>query len=629
MKLRKLLLYATIVFMSIFTIHNVTQASITFKDLSTTHPQYNEINYLVNAGVINGVPVNGQIYFKAENSVTRSEVAKMVVLAAGYTSKTVTKSSFSDVPMDVMTGYIERAVELGFMSPTATGKFSPYVPIKRDEMSKVLALAFKLDVTSTQNLAIPFTDVSKSNSYYPYIAALYYNGITNGIGFNQYGVNQSVRRDSFATFVARTKEERFALAKPTLGVAAPDESTATARIYVTAEELNVRTQPSNSGDIIGKVNTGDKLWGFAVEGNWVKVAFEGRTGYVSKTYIKFIDTEGMTFDLSKSEKKALASKAVVYRGASSSAKVITTLQAGSQINIYGTRGDWAVTDVNGIPGYILVSSLVNNSASVQPTTPSVQPTTPAVTVGRVTVDSLNIRQSATTSSAIVGKVKENDIVNVHSIDGWWAQVSSNGISGYVHKTYLHLMNTKGSTMQNRIIVLDAGHGGSDPGATNGSVHEKDVVLDVTKRLQLLLEQAGAKVILTRNRDTFVSLNERPNIAVRNFGELFISIHTNSHGNTTALGAETYYNSNLNTNLSEEISLAKYINNEIVSNASMVNRGVKYGNLAVIRSIEMPAILVELGFLSNPSDFEKLTSNEYLQIFAQSIYNGIESFYSYK
>ena len=165
MRLLKLLLSIAIVFVTIFTIDNVTQASITFKDLSTSHPQYKEINYLVDAGVINGIPINGQLYFKAEKTVTRSEVAKMVVLAAGYTSKNVTKSSFSDVPMNVMTGYIERAVELGFMSPTAKGKFSPNEPIKRDEMSKALALAFKLDVTSTQNLAIPFTDVSKSNSY--------------------------------------------------------------------------------------------------------------------------------------------------------------------------------------------------------------------------------------------------------------------------------------------------------------------------------------------------------------------------------------------------------------------------------------------------------------------------------
>ncbi len=626
MRIHKLLLSIAIVFVSIFAIHNVAQASITFKDLTTSHPQYQEINYLVNTGVINGIPINGEIYFKAGKSVTRSEVAKMVVVAAGYTPKTVTQSSFSDVPMNVMTGYIERAVELGFMSPTSKGKFSPNEAIKRDEMSKVLALAFNLDVKSTQNLAIPFTDISKSNSYYPYVAALYYNGITNGVGNNRYGVNELVRRDSFATFVARTKEERFALPKPTLGVAAPEESSATARIYVTVNSLNVRTHPSTSGSIIGKVNTGDKLWAFAVEGDWVKVAFEGRTGYISKSYIKFIDAAGMTFDLSKSEKKVLASNAVVYRGKDTNTKIITTLQAGHQINVYGTNGNWAVTDVNGIPGYILASTLTG-SVTPPSTSPSTPPSTPATTVGRVTVDSLNIRQSAVTTATVVGKVKKGDIVNVHSISGWWAHVSINGISGYVHKTYLHLMNTTGTAVHNRIIVLDAGHGGSDPGATNGSVYEKNIVFDVTKRLQHLLEQAGAKVVLTRNGDTFIPLNERPNIAVNNFGEMFISIHTNSFGDSSALGVETYYNSNTNVNLTEELSLAKYINNEIVSNLDMVNRGVKYGNFTVIRQIEMPAILVELGFISNPSDLAKLTSSEYLQTFAQSIYNGIESFYS--
>jgi len=636
-RLLKLLLSIAIVFVSVVSIHNITEASITFKDLSTSHPQYEEIQYLVNAGVINGIPINGEIYFKAEKSVTRSEVAKMVVVAAGYSPKDVNQSTFSDVPMNVMTGYIERAVELGFMSPTAPGKFSPNVPIKRDEMSKVLALAFKLDITTTQNLAIPFTDVSKSSSYYPYIAALYYNGITNGVGNNLYGVNDNVRRDSFSTFVARTKEDRFALPKPTIGVPAPDESTATARVYVNTNALNVRTSPSTSGLIIGKVYTGEKLWGFAVEGNWVKVAFAGRTGYVSKSYIKFIDSAGMTFDLSKSEKRELASDAVVYRGTDSSSKVISTLPAGSQINFYCMKGDWAITDVNGIPGYILASTLT--ASSTEPSNPTVPsepapstpaPSTPVVAVGRVTVDSLNIRQNPTSESLVVGKVKSGDVVNVYSISGWWAQVSVNGVTGYVHKTYLHLMNPTGSAVKNRIIVLDAGHGGHDSGAVgNNKVYEKNVVLDVTKRLQQLLEQAGAKVVLTRNNDTFIPLNERPNIALKNYGEMFISLHTNSFGDSSALGTETFYSNKISTNLKEELSLAKYINNEIVKNANMVDRGVKYRDYAVIRSIEMPAILVELGFLSNPSDYAKLTSSEYLQIFAQSIYNGIESYYKYR
>ena len=359
---------------------------------------------------------------------------------------------------------------------------------------------------------------------------------------------------------------------------------------------------------------------------------KGRTGYVSKSYIKFIDTAGMSFDLSKSAKRKLASDAVVYRGTDSSTKVISSLQAGTEINVYGTKGNWAITDVNGIPGYILTSTL--SASSIEPSNPTVPstpaPSTPVVAVGRVTADSLNIRQNPSNESIVVGKVKNGDVVNVYSISGWWAQVSVNGVTGYVHKTYLHLMNPTGSAVKNRIIVLDAGHGGSDSGAVGkNNVYEKNVVLDVTKRLQQLLEQAGAKVVLTRSNDTFIPLNERPNIALKNYGEMFISIHTNSFGGSSALGTETYYSDKITTNLKEELSLANYINKEIVKNANMVDRGVKNGNFAVIRSIEMPAILVELGFLSNPSDYAKLTSNEYLQIFAQSIYNGIESYYKYR
>ena len=79
----------------------------------------------------------------------------------------------------------------------------------------------------------------------------------------------------------------------------------------------------------------------------------------------------------------------------------------------------------------------------------------------------------------------------------------------------------------------------------------------------------------------------------------------------------------------QIKYNNWLAYEIVKDANMVDRGVKHRDYAVIRSIEMPAILVELGFLSNPSDYAKLTSSEYLQIFAQSIYNGIESYYKYR
>ena len=620
MGLKKLLLPVALIIVSLFNIHNVS-ASIVFKDLSKTHPQYNEINYLVGLGVINGSKQSDGYYFKPKNSVTRSEVAKMVVLASGNSAKTVTKSSFSDVPMSVMTGYIERAVELGFMEATGKGKFSPNVPIKRDEMSKVLVKAFKLNTETTKNLTIPFKDVSKNSTFYPYVAALYYAGVTNGIGDQLYGIQGQVTRESFATFIARIKNNTYTLPKPKQTISNPDDGNAVARIYVTTDNLNVRSKASTSASILGEIHTGDKLNAYAVEGNWVKVSYNNEMAYISLTFIKFIDSDGLSFDLSNAKEHKLAQDIELYRGQSTSTKKITTLKKNQTIKLYGTKGEWTVTDFNGIPGYVLTSKL---SEAV-----TAKPTTTVKTIGRVTADSLNVRQSASTSAAIIAKLNNGETVNVQSINGWWAQVVTNGVTGYVHKSYLHLMNTSGSSVQNRIIVLDPGHGGSDPGAINGKVYEKNIVLDVAKRVQKLLETSGAKVVLTRSTDVFIDLEKRPQIANQNFGEMFISLHVNSFDSSQPNGTETFYNSKSDSNLVEEKKLAQLINSEIVKNAKTTNRGVKDVNYVVTRSTEMPAILVELGFIKNPSDFAKLTSDSYLQIYAESIYKGIIQYYQYK
>ena len=621
MDIKKLLLPIALVIMSFFNIHSVS-ASIVFKDISKSHPQYNEIYYLVNLGVINGHKQANGYYFRPKNSVTRAEVAKMVVIASGNTAKKVSKSSFSDVSMSVMTGYIERAVELGFMDPTAKGKFSPNVPIKRDEMSKVLVKAFKINTEATKNLAVPFTDISKKSSYYSYVSALYYAGITNGTGNNLYGIQKQVTRENFATFVARVKNAKYTLKKPVLGVTSPADVNANTRVLVTTDNLNVRSSPSTSSNVLGKVHNGDKLNGYAVEGNWVKVSFNNQFAYVSLSYIKFLDQDDLPFNLSSSKQHKLTQDVSLYRGQSTSTKLITTLKKNQTIKIYGTKGQWTIADFNGIPGYVLTSKL--NEVAVQPT-----PNPTINTVGRVTASILNVRKSASASSAIITKVSRGEIVKVQSINGWWAQVIVNGVTGYVHKSYLHLMNISGGSIKNRVIVLDPGHGGSDPGAINGKVYEKNIVLDVAKRVQKLLEYSGAKVVLTRTTDVFVDLNKRPQIANQNYGEMFISLHVNSFGSTQPSGTESFYNSTSSSNLVEEKQLAQLINNEIVKNAKMNNRNIKDVNYLVTRDMEMPGILVELGFIKNPEDFAKLNSDKYLQIFAESIYKGIVQYYSYK
>lgn len=248
------------------------------------------------------------------------------------------------------------------------------------------------------------------------------------------------------------------------------------------------------------------------------------------------------------------------------------------------------------------------------------------TIGRATVNGLNVRSAANASSSILGILNRGDEVNVLSINGWWAKVNYKGSIGYVHKTYLKLINQSGSVVKNRIIVLDPGHGGKDSGAVNGSYAEKRIALSVASLVKEKLEKDGAIVYMTREGDTYPTLKERVDFAHQKYAEIFVSIHVNASASASAKGTETYYSITANENELEDKVLATNINNEIVKQANMVNRGVKREDFYVIRHSVFPSVLVELGFISNNEDLSKLVNSNYQAIFANAIYQGIVNYY---
>lgn len=248
------------------------------------------------------------------------------------------------------------------------------------------------------------------------------------------------------------------------------------------------------------------------------------------------------------------------------------------------------------------------------------------TTGKVTVASLNMRKQASGSSATIKQLSKGTVVAVHSIDGYWAKVTAGKDTGYVHKSYIKLVNEKGSPIKDRIIILDPGHGGKDPGAVNASHTEKAIVLKVGNLVKQKLEANGAKVYSTRTGDTFPTLQERVNFTNSKFGEIFVSIHVNAATSSSAQGTETYYSITTGDQYEEDKKLATYINTEIVNNAKMKNRGVKEAQYYVTRNMIIPSVLVELGFISNAEDRNKLIDDKYVEIYAQSIYNGIVDYY---
>ncbi|WP_431029141.1 N-acetylmuramoyl-L-alanine amidase [Lysinibacillus sp. LZ02] len=557
---RRFTLTFIVVIMSMFSIQSA-YASQRFADIPTSHEAYEEINYLVNEGVIQGYTENGKKVFKPGDNVKRWQVAKMVINAAGIQFSKPSTSSFTDVKVGSEESmYVETAVKLGIIAPTSSTTFSPHVPITRNEMAKALAVAFKLDVNKYANLAIPFKDVSSSNKYYKYISAIYYNGYTKLTSAGTFLPNNNLTRGQFGLFVARAASEDYRLELPIQGDKVPNEDDAIMQVKANTDNLNVRSSKefSGSSNILGKVSKGFVFNVYEVGADYYKVDFNGQYAYIYKTYAD------------------------------------------------------EVTDIESPGG--------GEPPVVE------KPESNATTIGIATVDNLNIRAEGNASSTVLGKINRGTKVDVLSISGAWAKISYNGTIGYTNKTYLRLMNKSGSPVAGRIIVIDPGHGGKDPGAVSGNAVEKAILLNTANKVKQKLEAAGAIVKMTRTGDTYPSLEERVKFAKDNYGEIFVSIHANSAG-SSAQGTETYYSISANDNEKEDYALAKFINDEIVKNAGMKDRGVKREDYYVLRNLYIPAILVELGFVTNSEDSAKLTNDQYVDIFAQSIYNGIVKYYS--
>ncbi len=226
--------------------------------------------------------------------------------------------------------------------------------------------------------------------------------------------------------------------------------------------------------------------------------------------------------------------------------------------------------------------------------------------------------------------------------------------------------------QNFTVVLDAGHGGKDPGAIGKKIKEKDINLEIVLKLGNLIKKnhPDVKVVYTRSKDVFVELSERAKIANRNKADLFISVHTNAAQSKTAKGTETYALGLAKTEenlevakrensvilleddystkyegfdptsaesyimfdfmqsmyLEQSINLASSVQEQFRTKAKRSDRGVRQGAFWVLRATSMPSILIEVGYISNAEEENYLALSSSRQKLAESIY---EAFSHYK
>jgi N-acetylmuramoyl-L-alanine amidase len=192
-----------------------------------------------------------------------------------------------------------------------------------------------------------------------------------------------------------------------------------------------------------------------------------------------------------------------------------------------------------------------------------------------------------------------------------------------------------------VVVLDPGHGGEDSGAMCGGVMEKDLTLDVARRVDRLLDSEGVATLMTRLGDSYVSLADRAAFGNRVKESIFISIHFNEDNKPVASGVETYYAAHQidsfstfaswlpffsrppsNSPKPESQSLAGFIQEALVARTRSVDRGTQPKQFFVIANVSSPAVLIEGGFITNQEELSKLASEDYRDQLAAAVADGI-------
>ncbi|NQF96113.1 hypothetical protein HO682_03390 [Streptococcus suis] len=218
--------------------------------------------------------------------------------------------------------------------------------------------------------------------------------------------------------------------------------------------------------------------------------------------------------------------------------------------------------------------------------------------------------------------------------------SNGGLTG-AGGTTTHLSNP--SAQRSYTVYIDPGHGGRDSGASYGGVHEKNLALSVSNKLRENLLQYGINVLMTRTGDYDVDFKtERSRMTNASNADLFISIHFNATGAgvSNATGIETYwyqynpeYQPKINkemhnnpTRLAESEILANKVQESLIKETGAVNRGVRRETFAVLRETAIPAILVELGFMDNPSELQVIKQDSYHTRLAKALAQGVMNWY---
>ncbi|MED3549114.1 SH3 domain-containing protein [Cytobacillus praedii] len=401
---------------------------------------------------------------------------------------------------------------------------------------------------------------------------------------------------------------------------------------ITSNSLNIRSEPSRNGSIIGKLNAGDRVKILSQKNGWTEISHSGKRVWISSQYVEVDEgntevKEHTPVPSSKANKSGTgtvtATTLTVRNTGSLNGKAIGSVSMGQTFTILEEANNWVKIEFKkGSYGWVA------NWYLEKPNHKGTESSKQAVQESTITIlhNGSNIRKSADPSSAIVERADQGATYDVISIQNDWYEVRlGNGKSGFIAGW---IVSVNGSapvvekpgpktSLKNKKIVIDPGHGGRDNGTTGASgTIEKTVTLKTAKLLYDKLKAAGANVILTRNTDTYIPLSSRVYTAQYHNADAFISIHYDSIADRSVRGMTTYYYH------SYQKDLAADVHSSVASNSSLKNRDYRFGDYYVLRENNKNAILLELGYLSNPAEEMIVTSGQYQEMVTTGIYQGL-------
>ncbi len=405
------------------------------------------------------------------------------------------------------------------------------------------------------------------------------------------------------------------------------------------EHLNVRAEPSLSSTVLTQLSSGNEAVYIKSQNDWIQIRYGTTTGWVSSQYVT-------VKELSKAAAEAIAEAPSegnlftvtvdgvnVRKKADLTSKRVGVAYRGEQFKVLEQSNNWVhIQYKNNTDGWIY-KFYGSFGEQASESTSKASSSDESVTI---IYEGTNLREEASTSAAIVHRANAGETYRILEEQGDWYKVSVSGnktayvANWVVSKTDAEQQSSavkktsserKKGTLKGVTIVIDPGHGGNDHGTTGSrGTAEKVITLKTAELLKSKLRAAGANVVMTRESDVYVDLRKRVAISHQVEADAFISLHYDATINSAVSGVTTYY---LNSNQQE---LAEYVHAKLAKKVSLRDRGVQPGNYLVLRENRQKAILIELGFLSNPSEERAITTDYYREQATLGIYEGLLSYF---